>query len=853
MGDWKVKKSVIYTAIFFSGLAAIIYEIVWQRELLIFFGSGSLATATVIGVFLFGLGLGSFIFGKISEKTDKIIKTYAFLEIGIAIFSIVSILSLKNINFLGEIHNYAYNNFSHFFFSVIRFGLAFLILIIPTISIGGTIPLISKYVIRKDEKIGKDFSKIYFLNSLGAFIGVLFVGFFLIRTMGVIQSFIVGTAINLSIFLGIFIFRKKDQIKNNKIFYKSNCEKYSKKFLSVKLHTDQNRKNQKNFAAKKASISKAVQIVFLENGVVVFSLFLTGFITTSYQILLTRLLSLFGTSNTYIFTVILGGIIFGISSGSFAIKKNADQNVWKKISWAMTGLSFFLLLSQLFFANYNVILSGTNNFFRSRFFVFYYEIVSGFLLSAMASFFLGVTFPLLLKAYTKRKNNMGEKAGILYLINSFGAVVGSFTTVFFLIPFFGLKGVIFAIFLLCLIIFSASLGKQNTLKSIREGISKKRFSFISLVGVLVIILIATILFLLFFSVPKSFAQTENNLQKLVFYEDGISATVTIADYAEKMSDRRLEIDGRPVAGTSTVGIIDAKMLAHIPTIIANNPQTVLTVGYGTGVTSYSMLLHNITVYAVEIEPEVFESSRYFSDFNKNPEKNKKFHIIFDDARNYLKSSDNYFDIIVTDVTGLKYKNNPYLYTVEYFEIMNSKLSERGIAAAWIPLSQISFDEIRMLTASFREVFPHTTMWSFSKGITPFAVLVGSKQKTEINYSKISANFEKLNKDFKDMKINKSEEFALMLLLGEKDVGVLAGKYEKNTDNHPRLEFVNIYSYYEYNLFSNFEMLLSYQNENLEEYFAAEKSEKQKLNKLFKKRNMFFSNKIEEYKKNFGYD
>ena len=145
-----------------------------------------------------------------------------------------------------------------------------------------------------------------------------------------------------------------------------------------------------------------------------------------------------------------------------------------------------------------------------------------------------------------------------------------------------------------------------------------------------------------------------------------------------------------------------------------------------------MLLHDVDVHAVEIEEKIIEAAPLFSEVNYASYADPDLAIVLDDARNYIDVVDQSFDVIVTDVTNLKYKRNPYLYTREYFEIMGDALSEDGVAAAWLPVGGLSFNDLRTLIATFDSVFPHTTAWYFTQFPTHFIILVVTPGPTLVN-------------------------------------------------------------------------------------------------------------------------
>ena len=274
------------------------------------------------------------------------------------------------------------------------------------------------------------------------------------------------------------------------------------------------------------------------------------------------------------------------------------------------------------------------------------------------------------------------------------------------------------------------------------------------------------------------------------------------------------------------------MLAHVPLLLAEEPEVALTVGYGTGTTSGSMLLHDVDVHAVEIEKKIIEAAPLFSNVNYKSYADPDLDIVLDDARNYIATTDERFSVIVTDVTNLKYKRNPYLYTREYFEIMRGALTEAGVAAAWLPVGGLSFNDLRTLIATFDIVFPHTTAWYFTQFPTHFIILVGTPEPTLVNLDELDTNIVEVERDLHGLSVDNVFELASMLLLGESDIDVLVDGAPIHTDNRPILEYSDMDLYNVVDVAPNLGRLLEYQHEDLLEYFAGSERQLAKLDEHF---------------------
>jgi spermidine synthase len=326
---------------------------------------------------------------------------------------------------------------------------------------------------------------------------------------------------------------------------------------------------------------------------------------------------------------------------------------------------------------------------------------------------------------------------------------------------------------------------------------------------------------------------------IIYYAEGLSGTVTAV---ERGDYRGLFVDGQNVSGTDPVLLADSKMLAHVPLLLTEEPETALTVGYGTGTTSGSMLLHDVDVHAVEIEEKIIEAAPLFSEVNYASYADPDLDIVLDDARNYIATTDDEFSVIVTDVTNLKYKRNPYLYTREYFEIMRDALSADGVAGAWLPVGGLSFNDLRTLIATFDSVFPNTTAWYFTQFPTHFIILVGTPESTLVSLGGLRKKTAKVEQDLRSLNVDNVYELASMLLLGENDIDALVDGAQIHTDNRPILEYSDMDLYNVVDVAPNLGRLLEFQREDLLAYFVGSENQLAMLEEHFE----LYTGKYEDY-------
>jgi spermidine synthase len=279
-------------------------------------------------------------------------------------------------------------------------------------------------------------------------------------------------------------------------------------------------------------------------------------------------------------------------------------------------------------------------------------------------------------------------------------------------------------------------------------------------------------------------------EHLVFYEEGRTATVSVLQ--EVTGTRTIYIDRVPVAGTDTIMLTDQKSLAHVPLLIHPESRRVLTVGFGSGGASWSFSRYPQLerIDAVEIDPSVFHAAPHLDDSNHGVWHDARFHLILEDARSYLASTDARYDVISTDCTDLRYKSNANLYTVDYFTLARDRLRPGGVVTVWMPLGGLGGDTFRMALRTFRQVFPHTTIWYMTNQPTHYLLLVGTldRLRPDVDAMATAMRTEAVRSDLAEIRLDDPLKMAASLVLDEEEVASFAGVGPVNTDRHPLLEF-----------------------------------------------------------------
>ncbi|HBA25862.1 MAG TPA: hypothetical protein DCY98_00460 [Nitrospinae bacterium] len=767
-------RPLILLIFFLSGASGLIYEIVWTRLLSLVFGVSSFAISTVLTVFMAGLGIGGYIFGRLIDKRGNPLKVYALLEILIGLYAIL----LPNIFSLTEwlyVKLHVLTGGSFLLLSAERFLISSLILIFPTTMMGGTLPVISRFLIKSENKIGVDTGVIYSLNTFGAVAGCIITGFYLIEVIGVTQSLYSAALLNLIAGGGAYIISQKSEVRSQKSELKTQ---------DSKLPTPN---------------SQLSTLILLAFG-------FSGMAALSYEVLWTRVLILILDNTIYAFSIILFTFLLGIAGGSlifgFWISDFRFRNLRPKFFKSENLVTIFAVfqiliglmgfLSLLLFANHNFIASQLNNFiswasqfvgighWQGRMFATF---LMAFFIMIIPTLLMGASFPAVAQTLKFEMKDIGKGIGKVYLINTIGAIIGSFSAGFILLPLIGIQksiiwtGAIPLLFGIILIYIS------------KRSIARYFISILSItISVIIIIFI-----LRTGDIPKliSIGKIDKG-NEILYYKEGIAGTVLVSSQETDLTPfrkpvKRLWINGDPIAGEFRGALQLERLQAHLPLLFHPDPKDALIICFGTGSTAGAVGDHNVSeIYAVDISREVFNGGRYFSDGNRDILNNSRFKMIIEDGRNFLLTTDKKFDLITSEPPPPSNAGIVNLYSREYYMLCKSRLKEGGMVSHWIPLHHLSEDDFKMLVSTFVSVFPHSTMW-FTKWD---AIMIGSDKKLAIDFENFRErlNNKKIQESLKEIGIFNPFQLLSTFMMDEEDLHKFIDGVPIVTDNNPYVEF-----------------------------------------------------------------
>jgi spermidine synthase len=650
--------SIAIYCFFLSGIIGLAYEICWIRKASLVFGSAMLALSTVLAVFFGGLALGSYIFGNYSQKVSKPLKIYALLEMGLGVLALLSpIMFIAVDSLFGLFYHSIFRSFPLVSFT--RFILVSLILLPPTILMGGTLPLFCRQYVFSKDRISLSVGLLYGVNTLGAAVGCALCGFFLIPNIGINVTIYLCGILNLLIGLVIW-----------------NLPIIAPDMKAIEV--------QKNHSAIKSFSSAPANKRFWTTSVG-FLFFLSGFVILGNEIIWSRYLSLIVYNSVYTYTLTITVILLGVVVGSALTAKFFDKTVRRPLIFGSVqiAIGITVMMALMIPADFwSSVIDSTDLT------TLIWMVCIVLFLPAVLS---GISFPLAIRMVVEEPSKAASGVGMMMAINTVGGIAGSLIVGFFLLPILGLQKSIMIITAISLLIGFIS---WLFLESSRLPISRY----------MIIIIISMVWWGIPFvtktKLPEDFLASQS---QLIDFREGISSFVSVM---KKGKELQLAVD-RAWQGSDRRG--HQVMAAHVPMLLHPDPKNILVIGLGAGQTSSRFLMYDIeSLECVEIEPEVIQLAKEY--FPSDWMKDKRTRFIVEDGRSYITHIKKKFDVISIEVGQVYRPGVAPFYTSYFYHRARLRLKQNGIICQFVPISFFSLKEFQTVVATFLDAFPQSILW-----------------------------------------------------------------------------------------------------------------------------------------------
>ncbi len=724
----RLNKSHLNTIIFLSGFYFLYSEVLWQRILKLVLGSSTLSNSVVLTAIMSGLAAGYLLslklIGRISR--DRLIKSVFILNI---LTAGTSVFVLQNIDYSVFISGFLdIEKTSGIIIIIFNYAFSLIITSLPCITAGMMIPVVQSHFPISS------FSITYSLYNAGGLLGGFICAFYSIRYFGLYKGFYLISALLMA---------------------------YALMVAFAKAFCDKGKEDIKSRGISAGPVNMPLKWIAI-------LIFMLGFASLAMQVLYARVLTVIVSNTTYSFSTVVLVYIAGISAGSWLSKKVAlkGRNTIAGIIFILVSWIFILILLL-------ESLGGIYIFFARLFSDSCLRtVLSVFILSIILLFIPAVCLNMLFVYLTRMlgaKTSEGTASSKSLLYSTAGSVLGAITATFILLPHAGITKSLLLISLAFLIACIAFMRKRVL-----------KFGSYGLCGALV-------LMFLFYNakiLPPSIFRMEHRDDRLLYYKETSHGNVCVIE-DKKNGLLAAYVDNNAVIGTAYDAMKTVNMLGFLPLLYNPEPESILVIGFGMGVTSgvLGTAVKNL-IFSVEIVPYIFKAAEFFSEHNYNILENSRLKKISMDGRVFLNYSKNRYDIISCDPTHPLLGSNS-LYTKDYFMLCRDSLKEKGVMTQYLPMHFLSHRSFLSILKNFSDVFDDLTIWLSYTHL----VIMGRKGDIDMDFRNIRSIDISVRRKMQAFGITDlSSLLSSYICDREALINKIPAGIKNNTDSFPFVEF-----------------------------------------------------------------
>ncbi len=789
---------LVFVCFFLSGATGLVYQVLWLRMLGLVFGHTVYAITTVLAAFMAGLALGSFVFARRAARLRNPIRAYGWLEIGIGVYCALLPFLLGGAAWVYfGLHGAL--RLSYDAFSFVQFLLIALLLVIPTAFMGGTLPILSQALVRQEAELGRKVGALYAVNTFGAVVGVVLAGYVLLPALGNHLTLAIAAGANIAVGLAALSWSRGRDV----------------------AETGPAAAERPARGARAAAAEPVAQGWGLGERLTVIGLGISGAISIVYEVAWTRALALVLGSSTYAFTAMLVAFLIGIALGSALYSWLLGARRASPVTFGVIqiALGIVVALTVLAFERVPELFLVAFRWSGSPVAVQVIQVILSSITLLASTLLIGATFPCAVAVAARAAARVGRDVGQIYSVNTVGAIAGAVLGGFVLVPTLGVHGSLRAGIALNLLLGAALLAVALRREpAVRWG---------SAAAAAVLALLA--LFIprwddrVMTSGPAVYARGYVNAssqraitdilrtQEILFYKDGPSGTVSVNREGPFVF---LRVNGKMDAGTA-IDMGTQLMSGHLPMLMHKNPKSVLVIGMGSGITAGAVARHPIDrMDIVEIEPAVVEATKFFAREHGNVLDDPRVKVIVADGRNYLRTTKEQYDVIVSEPSNPWMAGVASLFSVEFYAIARQHLKPGGVMLQWLQGYNLPSDDMRMIVNTFKTGFPAVSVWNTIPGDF---LLIARTDPTPLDLTLLKERYESnpgVWRDFERFRVGSWPGILGYFMLGESDTVTLAKGAGLNTDNRLTLEFTAPRGLYLDTTMKNWETIRSFRTAEL---------------------------------------
>ncbi len=764
--------------LFFSGVAGLVYEVVWTRYLALFLGHTSYAVVAVLVAFMGGLALGNYAIGRWADRVRRPLAAYAWVEIGIGVYALVfpPYLDLCQRVFVGLARGWEAGGTG-----LLGLRLLFSVgtILLPTVLMGGTLPLLIRLLSRSMEGLSSTVAGLYVVNSAGGVLGIGLTAFWSLEALGLRATLMGAAALNLGV--GAVALLVSGWLREERGAAGDVASEPAGRAAAMESEMGGNARSALRLAVAAAGVS--------------------GFVAMLYQVGWTRLLALALGSSTHAFALMLMTFILGLTLGAWLVAVRPPRGGalaafgWVELALAVTvGVTLFTYeFLPYWFGRLAELLVRRAETYPL------YQFIQGLICVAvmfLPTFWLGMTLPLACRAATPALGRAGSSAGRVFASNTMGAVLGAALTGLWLMPWLGLART-----------FAVGVGANALIGVVvlcRTGV-RHRAGLVASVGVgLAALWGASVWFLdpvwrgsLTLGVwrqtelASSWREFHHTVRTapVLYHRDGAGASVSVLRNLLVTNGLYLKVNGKTDASMPNDASTQL-LLGHVPMFLRPEATNVLVIGLGSGMTAGAVAAHPTPqrIDVVEILPEVLEAAEWFAPHNRRVLEDPRVRVTVDDAKSFLLMNDRRYGVIISEPSNPWMAGVAGVFTAEFYAECRAHLEPGGLMVQWVQLYEFSDEGMDLVLATFGRIFPYVSVWHTDAADV---LLVGSMQPLAGDFAAMRA---RLSDQAVRADLDRVQLANLPLLLSHEMISSVHGAHVPRTDSPVHSDYYPVLEY-----------------------------------------------------------
>ena len=668
---------------FFSGATALLYQVAFGKKLSTIFGATAYAVSAVLAAFMLGLALGSHLGGRFGGRVRRPMLLYGVAEVVVGLVCAVTPLLFDGIT-----HAYVASVTaapgSLALVSAVRALLTALVVVVPTVAMGITLPLLSRAVARHGDteqnvaESRRRLAILYAVNTAGGALGALASAYWILPALGVYRTMRAAALVNIAIgVLAIAVGRRRFVVpRSDPVADSSRDADGQRAEVSGEFSPDRR----------------------LLSGLA----FASGLLVFAAEVVDTHLLALLIGNSAYAFGLMLAVFLTCLSIGALLAGQFERRFGAHALSAGLATAAFATILVLPIWGQLPRVFIVAGAHVHSWVGRELVRALVAVVVLAVPTVAMGLTFPLLLRRVAGR-DGVERGVGRLAAINTIGSIVGAIVTGYFVLPAVGSERTVRLIalaFVLCALL---------ALRSPQSGRFARRYSFVALACAALVVLVPSWDMKLMTNGANVYFDAQSQPDALLYVREDVHGGLT--SVARRGNVRTLYTNGK-FQGNDGHEIDAQRSFAHYPSLFVERHRNALVIGLGTGTTLGTIAAYPYErIDVAEISPSIVEAARlHFSTPNRRSLDDERVNLILNDGRNYLLVASPRYDLITIELTSVWFAGAANLYSVEFYELCKKRLTDGGVLQQWLQLHHIRRQEVAVVLRTLREVFPHAALF-----------------------------------------------------------------------------------------------------------------------------------------------